>query len=106
MGQGGEEADEGPVRAARTRAVRQSVQTRARAGVSVMRRLPRLACPTGDAAHVYRGPWPRLSPQVTPASTDTTSMPSMRCGTKRASLSVTGPSAGAVVLVQPDDQRA
>ena len=69
VGERGEEADEGPVRAASTRAARQSVQTRARACVSVMRRLPRLACPTGDAACLCRVPWLLLSLSVTRALT-------------------------------------
>jgi len=45
MGQRGEEADEGTGESREQRAARQSVLTRARAWVSVMRRLPRLACP-------------------------------------------------------------
>jgi len=56
VGQRGEEGDEGPVRATRTRAARQSVQTRAQAWGSVIRRLPWPVCPSDDATRVCRVP--------------------------------------------------
>ena len=57
----------GPVRAASTRAARQSVQTRARAWESVMPCLLGLVCPSDEAARFCRVPCPLLSPSVIPA---------------------------------------
>jgi len=61
MGQRGEEADDG---AGESREHERGEAARPDAGtgwVSVIRRLQRLACPSGDAARLCRVPWPLLS---------------------------------------------
>jgi len=89
MGQGGEEADEGPVRAAGARAARQSVQTRARAYASVRRHLPRLVCPSNDTARLCRVPRPFFAVGHTcPAALPALRMPPscVGCALKRESI--------------------